>query len=70
MTQILAETMGMLEMLPEQEQKFANEFVKRLVLAWDPDYTKLTAGEKKHLEDAEKRMDSGDFIRAEDLDWN
>ena len=35
----------MLEMLPETEQDFALEFVKRLVLAWDPDYTKLTPSE-------------------------
>ena len=39
MTNTIAHTVSMLEMLPAQEQDFAYEFVKRLVLAWDPDYT-------------------------------
>lgn len=42
MTQTIEKTVSMLEMLPETKQDFALEFVKRLVLAWDPDYTKLT----------------------------
>ena len=42
MTKMIEQTVSMLEMLPSQEQNFAFEFVKRLVLAWDPDYTKLT----------------------------
>lgn len=39
MTKMIEQTVSMLEMLPSQEQNFAFEFVKRLVLAWDPDYT-------------------------------
>ena len=35
MTNTIAHTVSMLEMLPAQEQDFAYEFVKRLVLAWD-----------------------------------
>ena len=30
----------MIDMLPDSEQLFALEFVKRLVQAWDPDFTK------------------------------
>ena len=40
----------MLDMLPEKEQNFAYELMKKLVLAWDPDFTKLTPDEKKRLE--------------------
>ena len=32
----------MVDMLPEQDQQLAFELVKKLVLAWDPDFTKLT----------------------------
>ena len=53
MTKTIEQTVSMLEMLPAQEQNFALEFVKRLVLAWDPDYTKLTPSERKKLEKAE-----------------
>jgi len=38
------------EMLPEYEQLFALKFVKRLVLAWDPDFTKVTAREAARAE--------------------
>jgi hypothetical protein len=36
-----------------EKKSFALEFIKRLVLAWDPDFTKLTSDERKRLEEAE-----------------
>lgn len=47
MTQVVQESVKMLETLPESEQEFASQFIKRLVLAWDPDFTKLTPEERK-----------------------
>ncbi len=66
MTETIKRTVSMLEMLPEQEQNLAYELVTRLVLAWDPDYTKLTPIERIRLEEAEK----GEYINAEDIDWD
>lgn len=66
MTKTIEQTVSMLEMLPAQEQNFALEFVKRLVLAWDPDYTKLTPSERKKLEEAE----NGEYINAKDINWD
>ena len=34
------EAINLMEILPESDQNFALEFIKKLVLAWDPDYTK------------------------------
>ena len=56
----------MLDMLPEAEQNLALEFMKRIVLAWDPDFTKLTPTEAAELKEAE----SGDYIDDGDIDWN
>ena len=70
MTQIVKESLKMLEMLPESEQEFASQFIKRLVIAWDPEFTKLTCEERKSLEDAEKRMDNGEYIRDSDIKWD
>lgn len=69
MTQAVQESIRMLEMLPESEQEFANQFIKRLVLAWDPDYTKLTLEERQNLEAAEKRIDSGDYVKDSEIEW-
>ena len=66
MTKMIEQTVSMLEMLPSQEQNFAFEFVKRLVLAWDPDYTKLTPSEREKLEKAE----TGEYINAKDINWD
>ncbi len=48
MSETIKQTINMLEMLPDQEQNLALEIVKRLVLAWDPDFTKLTPEERSH----------------------
>ena len=56
----------MVNMLPESDQLFAQEFIRKLVLAWDPDFTKATPDEMKSMEEAEK---SG-FIPEEEIDWN
>lgn len=70
MTQIVKESVKMLEMLPESEQEFASQFIKRLVLAWNPDFTKLTYEERERLEAAEKRMDNGEYIKDGDIEWD
>lgn len=46
MSAITKEAINLMEILPESEQNFALEFIKKLVLAWDPDFTKLTLTEK------------------------
>lgn len=66
MTSISMETIELLEMLPEDEQRFAFEFIKKLVRAWDPDYTKLTPSENKRLEEAKQ----GEFISAAAIDFD
>lgn len=69
MTQVIQESVRMLEMLPESEQELANQLIKRLVLAWDPDFTKLTPEEYRQLEAAEKRIDSGEYLKDSDIKW-
>ena len=69
MTQAIQESVKMLEMLPESEQEFASQFIRRLVLAWDPDFTKLTPEERKQLEAAEQRVDSGEYVKDSDINW-
>lgn len=70
MTQTMQESVKMLEMLPASEQEFASQFIKRLVLAWDPDYTKLTQEEQERLEAAEQRVDNGEYVKDSDIKWD
>lgn len=50
-----------LQMLPEKERSEAVEVLKKLVIAWDPDFTKLTVQEKKELEEAKEDKEYFDF---------
>lgn len=52
MTDITKETIDLLELLPEDEQVLINDLVKKLVRAWDSDFTKVTESEKADIESA------------------
>ena len=48
---------------------FVELIIKRLVLAWDADYTKLTAAEKHSWDISEKEMKNGDYFTKEEV-WS
>ena len=59
-----------MEILPENDQNFALEFIKKLVLAWDPDYTKLTPSERQALAEAEKDIEENGTISHDSINWD
>ncbi|HIU58329.1 MAG TPA: hypothetical protein IAA61_11045 [Candidatus Ornithomonoglobus merdipullorum] len=66
MSGIVKNAAKMMEMLPDEDQRFAYEFIKKLVLAWDPDFTRVTAEEREEIAEAEK---SG-FIDEDQINWD
>ncbi len=64
------QAIDLMEILPESEQSFALEFIKRLVLAWDPEFTKLTAAERAELEAAREEIENGETISHEEIEWD
>ena len=46
------------------------KFIKKLVLAWDPDYTKVTPVERKALEEVEKDIAENGTISHDDINWD
>lgn len=61
------QAIDLMEILPESEQNFALEFIKKLVLAWDPDFTKLTPVEKASLEEA---LADPETVPHEAINWD
>ena len=57
----------MFDMLPENDQNLAYELIKKLVLSWDPDFTKLTPKEYKELEEAEN---DPEYISHNEINWD
>ena len=66
MSNVAMDAARLLDMLPEEDKNFAYEFIKKLVLAWDPDFTKVTSEEASRIADAEN---SG-FISETEIDWD
>ena len=44
------EAITIINLLPDDDLILANQMLKKLVLAWDPDFTKLTPAEREKLE--------------------
>lgn len=66
MSNIAMDAARLIDMLPEDDKNFAYEFIKKLVLAWDPDFTNVTTEEAKHIAAAE----SSGFVDEADIDWD
>ena len=66
MSELVKEITDMIEILPASEQQFTYDFVKRLVLAWDPDFTKLTPRESEKL----KSEMTTETVPASEIYWD
>ena len=69
MSETNKQIINMLDMLPEKEQKLAYEVIKRVVLAWDSDFTKITPQERLILEQADSDFANEATISHNDIDW-
>ena len=70
MAPIAQQIANMVDMLPEQDQALALELVKKLVLAWDPDYTKTAPAEKLQIDRAATEIAAGNYVSDSAINWN
>lgn len=70
MTAIAQRITTMVDILPECEQLLAFEFLKRMVLAWDPDYVKSTPSEIGAMELGNAEIERGETVGHELVDWD
>ncbi len=70
MAPITQQIATMVDMLPEEDQALAFDLIKKLVLAWDPDYTRATPAEDAAMEQAIKELESGDCIPHDSIHWD
>ena len=65
MSSLKEETISLINCLPDEELVLFNELAKKLVFAWDPDFTKLTKAEAERIKKIEETSDkrcTGDDI--------
>lgn len=70
MAPIAQQVAHMVEMLPEEDQALAFAMVRKLVLAWDPEYTKATPEEDAAMDQAVKELAAGDYILDSEINWD
>ena len=70
MAPIAQQIADMVDMLPEHDQTLAFEVIKKMVLAWDPDFTKVTSAEKAQIDQAVAEMDDGDYVPENAVNWD
>ena len=69
MSNLVMQTAEMLSLLPDDEVSLVNALVKKLILAWDPDFTKVTQQEAEVIEQSDNEMKEGIYF-TEDEVWN
>lgn len=69
MTSVTKKIIDMLDMLPEKEQEFACEVLRKLVLAWDPDFSKITPAEALRISEAKKEFEYGETTNHNEIEW-
>lgn len=70
MSESTKELVSLIDMLPETEQHLIGEMIKRVVLAWDPDFTKVTPQELKRIEQAEEEFKRGETVSEDEINWD
>ena len=65
MSALVQQTTDMLMLLPDEDVSLVNAFVKKLVRAWDPDFTKVTDEERRIMEEADEEMKNGVYFTEE-----
>ena len=64
------QAIDLMELLPDSEQNFALEFIKKLVIAWNPDFTKVTPTEHAELERAQREIENGETVSHDAINWD
>ena len=57
------------ELYADGDISMENELIKKLITAWDPDFTKGTDEERELLEKSDAEMKRGEYIPEEDI-WS
>lgn len=70
MAPIAQQIAQMVSILPESDQNLAYELVKKLVLAWDPDYTRATPAEDAAMRQAIRELDAGEYVTDSGINWD
>ena len=67
MSTMIDNIIEIMNVLPIEDQELLYCMAKKLIKAWDPDFTKLTPLEANELNQI---IEDDDFVSENDIDWN
>jgi len=70
MSTVVADTIEIMNVLPAEDQELLYSMAKKLIRAWDPDFTKLTSSEAEELKQIVKDMEDGEYVSEDEIDWD
>lgn len=70
MSERTRELFQIVDMLPDTEKNLIDEMIRRVILAWDPDFTKLTSDEAAVLKQSEQERERGEVFSESEIDWD
>lgn len=70
MSEQTRELFQIVDTLPDTEKRLIDELIRRVIIAWDPDFTKLTPEEAAVLRQSEQEIENGEVFSESDIDWN
>lgn len=70
MSERTKELFQIVDSLPETEKNLIDEMIRRVILAWDPDFTKLTPEEAAVLRQSEQERETGEVFSESDINWD
>ena len=56
--------------MAQTPKKLIDELIRRVIIARDPDFTKLTPDEVAVLRQSEQERENGEVFSEDDIDWN
>lgn len=70
MSSVVNNTIEIMNVLPLEDQKLLYCMAKKLIRAWDPDFTKLTPQEAEELKQIIEEVDNGEYVSGDEIDWD
>ena len=59
-----------IDALQEDDKELVFNLAKKLVRAWDKDFTKLTPSEKAEIAKGESEIEAGEFVKHNEINWD
>ena len=66
---VINDTVNLMRLLPQEDVTLINALARKLVKAWDPDFTRITKDEAKQIEDALDEMNHNIYYSEDDV-WS